>query len=104
MYWIVSPQTSWNLCGRVFSKTSVSVNNRGGFQKAEKQAENAPFLSAKVRLPFCGQPPYPGVYFGKNTFHDTLSQKGWVIPFPNGFFISNDGLYGRDRAEKRTPV
>lgn len=39
----------------MFNKTNGFVVSCGGFQKAGKQAENAPFLFTIFRLPFCGQ-------------------------------------------------
>jgi hypothetical protein len=40
------------MCGRVFNKTTGFLDSGSGFQKQQKQAKNALFLSAKLRPPF----------------------------------------------------
>ena len=48
--------------------------------------------------------PPGGVGFVKFRFGFRFCEMGWAFSFPNGIFISPDGLYGRHRPEEKHTV
>lgn len=50
---------------RVFNKTTVFLNSQRHYPKGRKGHKKAPFLSAKIKIPFREQ---GDVYFRKNIF------------------------------------